>query len=100
MRGLISNEEQIYNVKLYRGKHYQGSAVVTVFGSHERSVAVTHVLSADLGMLEVVARAAATGFGLQANVHSVGELVQRRLDELIADETKKTSNTSSEESDA
>lgn len=49
----------------------------------------THTLSADLEALEVACRSAATYFGLQANVTSIGELVQHRLDELIEEEQRR-----------
>lgn len=85
---LIKKADEIYKISVYRSNHYEGSVVVTTFNNKERSMSGTHVMSADLVALETVCRAAATFFGLQANAITVGELVQRRLDELIAEEQR------------
>lgn len=85
---IFKSAPEVYNVKIFRGTRYQGSVVVTIDRNNYRSMSGSHTLSADLGDLEVACRSAATYFGLKANSTTVGELVQRRLDELIEEEQR------------
>lgn len=86
---IYRSKPEVYNVKVYRGSHYQGSVVVTIDRRNYRSMSGSHTLSADLEELEVACRSAATFFGVQANATTVSDLVQRRLDELIEEEQRK-----------
>jgi hypothetical protein len=86
---MFGHEDQVYNVKVYRGRYYQGSVVVTVDRRSYRSMSGSHTLSADLEALEVACRSAATYFGIEANNTTVSDLVQQRLDQLIVEEQRK-----------
>lgn len=97
---LIKKGEVIYSVKVYKRGYFQGSVVVAEFGEHERTMSGTHALSADLVALERVVRAAATYFGLQANMDTIGELVQRRLDVLMDEEQDRARCTDEQTDDA